>query len=285
MKKITIVLLLIASLPVFSQSLVQDGKIWSSRLRGTEGPSYHTEQTMLKGDTLIEGLSYLKVYKSTTNPPQWSLANKVIREEDNVIYTKSTWEGNTEPERVLYNFNLKQGDSFYRDELDDEPIIVESVETKDYQGRKLKTLNLSYYNTTITWIEELGTLGKVLEPYHALAVGEDANLLCVSVNDESLYTNPEFNSCFVEGFITNIDELSSQNKLIKVFASEEGIIHMQLLEDTSGEIRFYDNAGKMLRKEAIKDSNLEICTPQNGILLYQFENTKGEVANGKVFAY
>jgi hypothetical protein len=204
MKKILpAVCLLALSLTAFSQDyypLVQDNKSWDvldvAFLPPFDTSSFSTSTFMFSGDTLINDVTYNKMYMSydwMVNGPQlWGM----MREDAG----KRVWmiRPSEETESLMYDFSIGTGDSV---EIGTEVAVylfVDSIASISVNG----TLRSKYWLSCKdmpsyheTWIEGIGSSKGIIWSGSTEVVGGWSWLLCMSQDDELVYMNPAFNAC------------------------------------------------------------------------------------------
>jgi hypothetical protein len=122
------------------------------------------------------------------------------REDSNKVYVSYGME----PDQLLYDFNLKPGDSI----LIDQSYGYAHVSRTDSVllcGSYHKTIYLSYYSpedTIDTWIEGIGSIYSTFNPLNFHFLTDNTwQLLCVNDTICQLYQNPAFSGCFVSDTI------------------------------------------------------------------------------------
>lgn len=179
------------------QSVISNKSIWTSIDCFRFGPieSKLIRKEMLFGDTIINSISYKKVYRDTSYSFDWNTAKYTcaIREQDKKVYCLPKDEIK---ENLLYDFNLKVGDYVtvvgmglnYPNPI---KLKVDSVSNKIYNGvnRKIFKFNANgSYHTDETWIEGIGSSFGFLTPF--LSVSDNIFMLkCNSKNDTLYYQN------------------------------------------------------------------------------------------------
>lgn len=186
MKKIThsLILVLLTYIGSTAQTFtgLVDGNKWIFYCEKSINPEmydtdyYWTQE--VKGDTIIDGCTYKKVYNTITG---WENENSIDKplasffcQEDNKIYEWSNGE------RVLnYDFNLQAGEKFYT--AYDIELIVDSVRYKNMpDNRSLKHLYVSMseeQNLNDVWIEGVGSLTDGLNKSTIGSVGSGRKLV------------------------------------------------------------------------------------------------------------
>lgn len=279
MKKLTFLLvcIYIATNISFAQKLVFENYIWSTSVQGTESDKYITEHTTFKETAEINGISYLKVFVSTTvDPYNWKYTNKLVREENDQVFL---YHENSAEEELLYDFSLKQGDTFTN--KFETPVKVDSI-TKQYIGNEeLRTFHLSVEDVfPFTWTEKLGSKGNVLDPYNALMVGEWNDLLCLECDGELFYRNSTYEVCHRDN-TTSVNTLQ-EPQLLEFDCSVSGQLTIHNISGVKGKIQVYNLHGQQITSNSINSEITDLCLPQNGPIIYRFESSNGKFQKGKL---
>lgn len=192
---IIIGLAILMNLSLFGQDFISPNKQWNVRLSG--GYGYTTEIFQIEGDSIVNSISYSKIWVSLDSLATWTFQG-LLREESNVVYyiPPNLSEG------VLYNFNLEIGDTanvkniFCGDE--EIPITVINIDTVEYFGISRKRWQLdSDGGSTEFWIDGIGSLnGPLYTKYWYCIVCPIWELLCYHDNDTLNYIMYEQTDCY-----------------------------------------------------------------------------------------
>jgi len=266
--------------------LVQEGKVWSDVF--VEGPIWNyqftTAKTTLYGDTIINGVSYKKIYVSRKEypkfPQDWVLKG-FIREDEN----KRVWEKKnaTTVETLLYDFSLQIGDTVPAEIGFQEfpPIIVENITYKTMNnGAERKVLHLSSLcygspNHKEFWIEGIGSSLGVLEPITGELIGGFTRLLCLHENEELIFNdNPWFGKCYLDNLGIN-----AFDKQINIFPNPAN--NVIFIENTDN-LDFYSISilniqGQTVREYDVTSTQLDVSDITSGIYFIKFSTSRGEV--------
>jgi hypothetical protein len=264
---------------IYSQDyypIVQENNEWSTLIVNEAGPypwdtTYYTERHKLSGDTIINGQTYKKVYKTSEEfPLNWGYWGG-IREENKKVWRLGT---NNYPERLIYDFSLNVGDTIWLYEYD--PMILDSIGYKHINNENRKHMYFSYPgypSLTELWIEGIGSSKGILEPGTATVDGGGFWFLCMKENGEIIYMNPNYNNCFL---ITGIAEMN--NSLIQVYPNPaKDIIRITNIDNIQIEsISLFDLKGQKLREFEKTETELDISGISTGIYLLKltYENRK-----------
>jgi hypothetical protein len=277
-----ILICLSLSSQLFSQNLISENKIWSIVvISGLTVEHTDTYYHKFLGDTIINGISYSKLYRSEDeNGEKWKLNTFWLWfEENNRVY--NYWIP-TDETRLIYDFNIEEGDSFQVNGV--RTLYVDSVRTIEWGGKLRKHWYLDTHGHdhphNTVWIEGVGQTGLFTRSTESGISGASCNLLCFSENGETVFQNPEYNSCWV--YITSAPSVKSQKQLVELFQTDEGNLQLKLSEETSGELFLYTIDGREVLKKTVDQSVSTFCAPASGILFYRFINEKNKVQTGKV---
>jgi len=270
------------SIASFSQILVRENVIWSSVIfEGPESLPFYTHHTKFEGDTMIQSVTYKKIYRSNNEmATNWSLWCEFIREKDGKVFVYNGGLGN---EYLYYDFNLSEGDSFYiywQHPPEDDPFIVDSIRAKEIHGKSYKHWYLSWGGHQEVWIEKIGSLYDVLLSIGSFMSGGYYELLCVSENGELIYQNEQYNTCFMKSNEVNVFENPPPFLNVLPVSGEE--LLLQLSPGDVGNFFLYTPNGKRILKCPLTAPETTLCAPGRGLYLYRFVSEKGGVQSGKV---
>ena len=194
-KIIFIGLTILMNLSLFGQDFISPNKQWNVRQSG--GYGYTTEVFRIQGDSLVDSLSYSKIWVSFDSLATFTFKG-LLREESNVVYyiPPDLSEG------ILYDFNLEIGDTtsviniFCGNEVI--PITVTNIDTVEYFGVSRKRWQLdSYGGSEEYWVEGIGSLnGPLYTKYWYCIVCPVWELLCFHNNDTLRYIMPYETNCY-----------------------------------------------------------------------------------------
>ncbi len=191
------------------QDFISSEKKWNVRITGLDigGIVFHTEIFQIHGDTVVNSLTYDIIWASFDSLSTWQYQG-LLREDSNIVYyiPPGGYEG------VLYDFNLKGGDTAYVTNFfcNDIPIYVIDVDTVEHLGvsRKRWLLGEDGY-VQESWIEGIGSLyGPLHTRFMYCIVCPAWDLLCYSNNDQLEYMMSGQTDCYQStvGIAEQIDD-------------------------------------------------------------------------------
>ena len=160
MKRILLISLMLSAISFSLQAqhpFVEKGKTWHV-MNFSMGGHIIVQDYYVENDTVVDGKTYFKVFSKTDEGTRLEV---LLREEEQRVYRHSL---NSKGEYIIYDFNLKEGDTFVRHLSDDNiSCRVVKVETVNINGEDLKQLTIEcssemepMYSQTMTWTEGIG---------------------------------------------------------------------------------------------------------------------------------
>ena len=247
--------------------LLDTGKIWS-----TVDEYYYllemgpiiSAHYVLKGDTVIDKDTYLKVYRTVDQYSTNSLHGFIREDSTHKVYFRNTNNG----EGLLYDFNLAIGDTidiYIQGHKTDFKAYAKEfgVFTDMFQSRRTIVLQgVEIWTESETWIEGIGSIHGLLESciYLTPIVGSMTELLCFHENDSLKYLNPGFSGCSWPQYL-GIEEDERKDGKIVIYpnpVTKESVIQF---ENNSGEeifIQIYNVSGEIVNSFTINGNILPV---------------------------
>ena len=265
------------------ESIISDYKLWSVVQNDTNNnpSSYYLQFTY---DTLINGLEYTKLEKST-HPLMivWEDAGFVREDLEKRVYH---WQNGVE--YLIYDFELVKGDTL---ELGNplfptnttsvivDTIYIEYIGSKD---RDVITLRNLSDNTTELWVEGIGSMaGLDKSGYQTLDI-ENINfeLLCFNEFGTLEYQNANYSTCyFASNYITD-------NALSEILIYPNPVktnLHFTINNDQLSimNIEVIDISGNVVKQFRIQNSEFEIQVKnlEKGIYFLKIQTSKEVTIN------
>ena len=252
---------------------------WSTYFVHIEGDTVMNEKHYKRLVHCIDSMCIKKSYKS------------FIREDSGKVFL-----ADKNREHILYDFNLKQGDTlamyFLWDIMETEPlyVLIDSVRTGIFQDQKERIFQYvsvypKYWENSFNDVlmEGIGSLRFGLEyPGNLFITGATQcypNFLCFYSDDNLVNSNPEFNDCYIT---TGINQVQLKPELVNVFSAQNGILVAELSSSVPGTIFVFNSLGELVSQGKILNSTSRFCMPGSGVYLYRFVSDNGRTQTGKV---
>lgn len=211
--------------------------------------NHGTRSYKYKFDTIpvmMMGNAYFKLLQSNTQFSNiWFPTSHLLREENNIIYEYS---GNDE--RILYDFNLVEGDTFEVVNIFiNRDLVVLSVDTiallnGDLKKRWILDPVEPEDDSPVVWIEGIGNLNGLFTNDNSWSFDTPySEVLCVYLSDNIIYDNPDIDSCWVMSTATKdvveYDLILVPNPAtdeIKIIGLEHGIESVKIFDAVGNQI-------------------------------------------------
>ena len=178
--------------------MVKQGvQIWTT-LASSEGYQHYNRFALNEEDTIIENETYKKLYwfqDSIFNPLTAECIGGIRENEQKQVYYKgkSSHQGETWRNVMLYDFSLSVGDTYYL--YGDLPFEVVAVDTIEINGTRRRQLTLNWDSSlyVCTWTEGIGNnLGLLFDiEMRIVTGGANGELRCYEYNGELQYHQGE----------------------------------------------------------------------------------------------
>ena len=250
--------------------IVDPGKMWSY-LDHTNFPPWYNKTYYHKfmGDTIIDQLTYMKVWQSEDEDYQYWEPHGFIRSEENgdVYYLDKFFYGG-----LIYRFDVQVGDTFriylpYWD-FRAEVLSVDSVLISPSNEYRKRIIIGDYNYPSLpeeTWIEGVGSMAGVLNSglsVHPLTGGW-YDMLCEWQDGTEIFSNPDFPFCFKT--TVSVPDKPENKPALTIFpmplVGNSAIAINKQLND--GRIVITDMFGKTVK--AIPASNMERVSVQRDL--------------------
>jgi hypothetical protein len=255
--------------------LVDTTKTWSvlTSISGVMGMYEFTASYKIGGDTLINDTLYSKIIVSHDSlNTSWYLTSEVIRQDSNKVYLRKYGH----KESLIYDFNLKIGDTITQTNILDERSewILENVDSVNLNGiwRKQWTFEKLDCGGTCPidiWFEGIGSIYGINTPGY-LMVEESNVLLCVKQGDNYIYINPYINLCYI--YYSDISE-REQEKEFKLYPNPCGDYLLIETENINYCYRIITLLGQTISTARLEgNSTLNISRLKKGIYILRFQS-------------
>lgn len=182
--------------------MVEEGRRWSVAISSTSQPYLQqgTCITFLKGDTIVNGLTYKKVYETRRQDMGDQVFRGGIRQEGKKVYFLPE---NADKERLQFDFGLKAGETL---ETERGPLQVIKTEVREVEGIQRNVQFVNYVEGIHIagwedqWIEGIGSYLDGIYNDRCELVGVGYVLLCCHQGEDLLYQSEKYDDCYVENY-------------------------------------------------------------------------------------
>lgn len=290
-KVIFIILLLLGVIGLKAQEyypLVEEGKQWNVLLTNTPWPPINrvTDAYKVEGDTVVEGTAYKMLFTTRSeqycNWEMWGLLRE--NNEGQVFKCKYRQNHSFENETLLYDFSIQPGDSIchYNSECLVLLYVLDTILCEDCLPRKKYVFQYHaqgypWDDTYETWIEGIGSELGLLHPGSQFLVGGTYDLLCYYEDDDLIWQNPNFNSCYIGTDGLDDNETKSSVFIYPIPAKEK--VKIESINVT--EVKVYNTVGQLVK--IVQDSNeISVSDLSEGIYVLHIIDANGRIHAARV---
>lgn len=286
----TFIILTLIVCETSAQSFISTNKLWSTMKGSVSGCSSFfcgSYFTKFAGDTLADGILYMKVRRSEDQQMQKWTTQGLIREDSNkkVFYRDIL----AKEECLLYDFGCMAGDTLSLNCVCRESgFLVDSIKTVVTDGVARKYFYLTYLKIKTlkeVWIEGIGSTLGILNGgsfSHCMTGGGDALLCYYEAGIKKYQSHVIQNYCYLSlGIINGITPEKAVSKL-KVYpnpVSGELFIQQVSTVNVGYTIELVSMKGKLLRTECVEAGNnpylLNVSSLKKGIYFLRMNSGSG----------
>lgn len=289
MKRTIFIMFVVIVLGTSAQPFLSTDKVWSTMVGPVSGcSSFYCSSyfTKFAGDTLIEGIQYMKVLHSKDQQMKNWTTQGFIREDSNkkVFYRDVIAKG----ECQLYDFGCKTGDTLFLNcACRESGFLVDSIKTIVTDGIPRKSFYLTYLRikTHEVWIEGIGSTMGILNGgsfNHCMTGGGEA-LLCYYEAGIKKYQSPVIqNYCYLSPDIINgiiLEKAVSKFKVYPNPVSGELFVQPVSTVNIGYTLELVSVKGELLRTECVEAGNspyvLNVSSLKKGIYLLRMSSDSG----------
>lgn len=292
-KAIILIFSSVLSIIIYSQNyhpIIGEDKTWNVLSVGVNPPppwdtTFFTISYKLSGDTIINSVTYKKMYSSLEEIPiNWNLVCFMREDANRKVWLKDNfWED----EFLMYDFSINEGDSIQVGFPEPVYLYVDSITSVTVNG----TLRPKYCMSCKimpdyreTWIEGIGSNKGIISSGSAFIVGGWSWLLCMSEGGELIYMNPNYNSCY----LISTDIIEKNNSIIQVYpnpAKDKLILNLGH-DGNYEEIKLINSQGVVVLHEDLLDCHdnffIDISKLPKGFYLYMLTTSQKLTLSGKI---
>ncbi len=236
--------------------------IWSEVFTRLQPFEVNTYQYGISGDTLINSIWYKKIYllNDTTYPLNTGEFCGALREDSDrrifVIECSCAYPGAGDEEVILYDFSKTVGDTVFVGNEGIGPLaiylIIEYIDSILIKNNYRKTFH--FFNYPDFWIEGIGSTRSLFSPIMFQPTGyQNWELICFNQDNEVMYLNPDFNSCFP--LLTGIEKKESKSRRVNIYPHPVSGISVMDLSDIESPydcLEIYSSMGQIIDRICIK---------------------------------
>lgn len=268
----------IVNISLAEHPFITENKQWNVVIFafGAFGVTYLTEIFHLQSAVFINGELYREIGYSTD-----SLANSTlqgyVREWSDQVYIKFP----DSPEALLYDFSLNAGDTAQVASIPSNgeifEVIIESVDTIEYEGMNRRRLKLQTNNMEEYWIAGIGsTCGPLYTLVHEFWICPEWSLVCAHENDTLIYIKDGETECYqVSVGLSELEDEKTQVLPNPVVSGQ----NIQLKSDKLiRKIQIFNAHGVLVKSiQDFSNQQTDICTigMQEGLYLMDIEMENG----------
>lgn len=265
----------------FSQELIQENKKWNVVNCSGWGDCW-TEALKISGDTIINQINYkklLRVYDTTfTN---WNYYGALRENDGKVFYIFP----NTDEERLIYDFDLPVGETFYGFYYDC-PIemtlqSIDTITTLNGEQKERYT-----FDNNEQWIKGIGSLNGLINVgvYWCMA-DVYYGLSCCFENEEQIYQSDDYDNCIVTTVGINENNILVKHSLYPNPFSNSSTLKFDYTDSQEYTLQIINQNAQIIETiENIKSGEIEIRKGKmkKGLYYYRLQTKKGIIASGKI---
>ncbi|HAH23654.1 MAG TPA: hypothetical protein DCL77_07845 [Prolixibacteraceae bacterium] len=251
------------------ESFISESKQWRyvQELVGEpNGEICIVQNAYFKGDTLVDGAKYNKLYLKTEQPYFVKPYLAYLMREDTVNQQVYVVDIPFNKTALLYDFKLNEGDvinMYITGGIYFKRTVIK-VDTITLANKKLKRIG---FDGSITWIEGIGAVTRAEIP-------SEGELICVRENNDLLYLNPKYNSCdtiFTQGQWGAIKTIkSSEVMLFPNPIVNKSIVRVHSNDQERLKIEIYSYSGAKVKEDYFNgDYPIGTLGLGKGIYLYK----------------
>lgn len=202
-------------------NLLEDGKVWSGlyvyRAYSTPSMLECAEPTRrwIGGDTVVEDLIWKKSFRAESGDTSHVVFDCLLRQEGDKLYGRFVnGLGDVKMPKLIFDFGKKAGDTLFLGWTRSEVVVLDVYDTvlPGGNGRLQRAMDVLLLRGSVgiwedaiqmhdTWVEGIGSMTAGLDlKYTATGWPGMEFVLCCETEDEWLYQNPAFGTCYIDDF-------------------------------------------------------------------------------------
>jgi hypothetical protein len=214
----------------------------------------HSYYVRMAGDTVINQKNYLKIWETDNSMMiDWYVIGYAREDTNGDVYFKRNSE-----EGLAYKFNVSVGDTFtmrnpfHMLTFTAEILAIDNIYIEP-SNEERKRIKLSEYNSTWSgeeyWIEGIGSMEGVLWSGNDVLplTGVELSSLCQWEYDLLVFSNPEWDDCFITVSTEEIQETEPGIFIQSNPLTDQSIVSVKSLNSKNLSIDIHDIFGKLIQ--------------------------------------
>ncbi|MDL2262869.1 T9SS type A sorting domain-containing protein [Bacteroidales bacterium OttesenSCG-928-I21] len=266
---------------------ISENKTWSvtynSCWNPPESQTFYTKTFAFFGDSIINDTVYKKLYETRSEAnsfvsENWNLSYNELWRED--IEAKQVWQRKNQREVLIYDFSLNVGDTIdFHYHGEDITILIDSIGFITMNdGDERRVFHLGYDMMTGMYeciIEGIGSNLGITDAYTRALVGETTDLLCFKENQDLIFINSYYNTCYRKSSTTNVDTQYFGNNFEIYPNPVESTIYLQSENNNIKSVSLINIGGQILKEFYTNISKIDVTDLPAGVYLLKvyYDNT------------
>ena len=221
--------------------------------------SYITWEYKLAEETIIDSLSYLRLFKRQfQSQPEWEGEDIYFRESEGKVYK---YDESLGQEGLIYDFSIQEVGDFVELSMG-YPLAVtaiDSIEWLDGSKKRRITFLVADFDLDkqVYWVDGIGDIVNSIAPVNLYPIPADAaidTLDCFYLTNEMMYQRPGVEDCYRYDIISSEPGVNLLKAEFKAFPNPvEGQLTITAINDKMISLFIYDTSGRLL----YENNNLE----------------------------
>ena len=272
------------------QPLLEENRSWSTvdeYYHLNFGGANRSHHYYLNGDTIIESISFFRIYKIDDYYSTDNMVGFVREDTLKRVYFRDLQEN----EGLIYDFNVNINDTIEYTYMGIHSIMAVVTGISEFDGtdppRRSIELQEIEGTTTETWIEGIGSSQGLLESGAEISglVGADFELLCHHEDDSLIYLNPRFSGCSwpLNVGINPLEGQKQEHEPVIYPNPAKERIWINSQSSFPLKIEIIDLNGQIVFTESIHNNNQLIILNENlqGLYIYRISDNN-KITTGKL---
>lgn len=263
---------------------IGENKVWKKvetrwLTDGSQGPNYLVDHAYFKGDTMVNGFQYYKMYRKLEQPTSENESLAFLMCEDTANQKVYVNDIHFNKSALLYDFKLKKGDEFNSYIIGGvyHTHTVVKADTIFLFNRKLKRI---VFDDSIIWVEGIGAINGSYIP-------SSGELICVTNNNMLMYLNAKYHNCdtvFVQGGGSAVETVKNNDFLLYPNPIQaNSMLYVNSINNERLRIEIYSNTGTLIKEDDFTNTYpIGILDLKKGLYLYRISSNRQLIKADKI---